>query len=216
MSLVRPITRGDIKGPVLYGAVRDDYFWRVVEHKRARRLGQDELRVLHRRDPVRGRAAGLERGADRMAADVEHDMLVEAEQLLERQVAVGAGRRLEEQRRGQRALGRHELIIDRDLALDLVVAHQALDPANLLDLERQRVAVLEHQRHAVTDEDPARALELDDAPEVVIADRAVQRGPLDVAARDRAHQAHGAGLLGAVQRVEPALEPAGVRALGAR
>src|ERR1041384_4491325 len=38
MSLVRPITRRDIKGPSLYGAIRDDYRRRVIELKRPRRV----------------------------------------------------------------------------------------------------------------------------------------------------------------------------------
>lgn len=38
MSLVRPITRRDIKGPALYGPIRDDYRRRVIEIKRARRV----------------------------------------------------------------------------------------------------------------------------------------------------------------------------------
>ena len=38
MSLVRPITRRDIKGPALYGPIRDDYRKRVIEAKRARRV----------------------------------------------------------------------------------------------------------------------------------------------------------------------------------
>lgn len=38
MSLVRPITRRDIKGPALYGPIRDDYRRRVIEQKRARRV----------------------------------------------------------------------------------------------------------------------------------------------------------------------------------
>jgi DNA-directed RNA polymerase subunit K/omega len=38
MSLVRPITRGDIKGPKLYGPIRDDYRKHVIEAKRARRV----------------------------------------------------------------------------------------------------------------------------------------------------------------------------------
>ena len=38
MSLVRPITRWDIKGPALYGPIRDDYRKRVIEAKRARRV----------------------------------------------------------------------------------------------------------------------------------------------------------------------------------
>jgi len=35
---VRPITRRDIKGPVLYGPIRDDYRKRVIELKRSRRV----------------------------------------------------------------------------------------------------------------------------------------------------------------------------------
>jgi len=38
MSLVRPITRFDIKGPKLYGPIRDDYRKRVIEMKRPRRI----------------------------------------------------------------------------------------------------------------------------------------------------------------------------------
>jgi hypothetical protein len=38
MSLVRPITRRDIKGPALYGPIREDYRKRVIELKRDRRL----------------------------------------------------------------------------------------------------------------------------------------------------------------------------------
>jgi len=38
MSLVRPITRRDIKGPALYGPIRDDYRQRVIALKRPRRI----------------------------------------------------------------------------------------------------------------------------------------------------------------------------------
>jgi len=38
MSLVRPITRRDIKGPALYGPIRDDYRQRVIAWKRPRRI----------------------------------------------------------------------------------------------------------------------------------------------------------------------------------
>lgn len=38
MSLIRPITRHDIKGPALYGPIRDDYRRHVIEIKRARRV----------------------------------------------------------------------------------------------------------------------------------------------------------------------------------
>jgi hypothetical protein len=38
MSLVRPITRRDIKGPALYGPIRDDYRKRVIDLKRPRRV----------------------------------------------------------------------------------------------------------------------------------------------------------------------------------
>ena len=38
MSLVRPITRGDIKGPALYAGIRDDYRHRVIALKRPRRV----------------------------------------------------------------------------------------------------------------------------------------------------------------------------------
>lgn len=38
MSLVRPITRLDIKGPAMYAHIRDDYRNRVIELKKARRI----------------------------------------------------------------------------------------------------------------------------------------------------------------------------------
>lgn len=38
MSLVRPITRRDIKGPAIYGPIRDDYRNRVIAMKRPRRV----------------------------------------------------------------------------------------------------------------------------------------------------------------------------------
>lgn len=38
MSLVRPITRLDIKGPAMYAHIRDDYRNRVIAMKRARRV----------------------------------------------------------------------------------------------------------------------------------------------------------------------------------
>ncbi|HEY1816435.1 MAG TPA: DUF3501 family protein [Kofleriaceae bacterium] len=38
MNLVRPITRADIKGPKLYGPIRDDYRNRVIAMKQDRRV----------------------------------------------------------------------------------------------------------------------------------------------------------------------------------
>ena len=38
MSLVRPITRRDIKGPALYGPIRDDFRNRIIALKQPRRL----------------------------------------------------------------------------------------------------------------------------------------------------------------------------------
>jgi len=50
MSLVRPITRRDIKGPALYGPIRDDLRKRIIELKRPRRvlLYDENGRVLLR------------------------------------------------------------------------------------------------------------------------------------------------------------------------
>ena len=76
--------------------------------------------------------------------------------------------------------------------LDLLVAGQALDAADLLDLQGERVAVLEHDRDHVADQDPARALHRDHAMAIVVADRAVQGGPLDVSPGDGTDQAHDA------------------------
>ncbi|MEZ4401791.1 MAG: DUF3501 family protein [Kofleriaceae bacterium] len=42
-SLVRPITRRDIKGPALYAPIRDDFRRSIIERKRARRLLVGEL-----------------------------------------------------------------------------------------------------------------------------------------------------------------------------
>jgi len=38
VSLIRPISRADIKGPVLYGPIRDDYRARIIELKKPRRV----------------------------------------------------------------------------------------------------------------------------------------------------------------------------------
>jgi hypothetical protein len=38
MSLVRPISRSDIKGPAVYSHIRDDYRKRIIELKRPRRV----------------------------------------------------------------------------------------------------------------------------------------------------------------------------------
>src|SRR4029453_12604517 len=38
MSLVRPITRLDIKGPAMYAHIRDDFRNRVIELKKPRRV----------------------------------------------------------------------------------------------------------------------------------------------------------------------------------
>lgn len=38
MSLVRPLTRSDIKGPALYAGIRDDFRKRIIEIKRDRRV----------------------------------------------------------------------------------------------------------------------------------------------------------------------------------
>ena len=38
MSLVRPITRRDVKGPAMYAQIRDDYRRRVIELKQPRRV----------------------------------------------------------------------------------------------------------------------------------------------------------------------------------
>ncbi|HEY1551134.1 MAG TPA: DUF3501 family protein, partial [Kofleriaceae bacterium] len=38
MNLVRPITRADVKGPTLYGPIRDDYRNRVIAMKADRRV----------------------------------------------------------------------------------------------------------------------------------------------------------------------------------
>jgi hypothetical protein len=45
-SLVRPITRRDIKGPALYGPIRDDFRRRVIELKRPRRVLVGDLVAL--------------------------------------------------------------------------------------------------------------------------------------------------------------------------
>ncbi|MEZ4367978.1 MAG: DUF3501 family protein [Kofleriaceae bacterium] len=37
-SLIRPLTRDDVKGPALYAAIRDDFRRRIIELKRARRV----------------------------------------------------------------------------------------------------------------------------------------------------------------------------------
>jgi len=38
MSLIRPITRADIKGPAIYAGIRDDFRKRIIELKKPRRV----------------------------------------------------------------------------------------------------------------------------------------------------------------------------------
>jgi Protein of unknown function (DUF3501) len=46
MNLVRPITRGDIKGPTLYGPIRDDYRNRIIAMKQDRRVIFDRVELV--------------------------------------------------------------------------------------------------------------------------------------------------------------------------
>ena len=78
MSLVRPITRRDIKGPVLYGPIRDDFRQRVIALKRPRRivLGDRVALVFENRHTLllqieeMCRAEGLTRD-DQIEAEIE-------------------------------------------------------------------------------------------------------------------------------------------------
>ncbi len=78
MSLVRPITRRDIKGPSLYGPIRDDYRNRVIALKRPRRalVGDRVSLVFENRHTLTlqieemCRAEGLTRD-DQIEAEIE-------------------------------------------------------------------------------------------------------------------------------------------------
>lgn len=78
MSLVRPIKRHDIKGPALYGPIRDDYRARVIALKRPRRvlIGDRVALVFENRHTLTlqieemCRAEGLTRD-DQIAAEIE-------------------------------------------------------------------------------------------------------------------------------------------------
>jgi hypothetical protein len=99
------------------------------------------------------------------------------------------GRQLDEQGGRQRLGGRHERVVDLDLGLDLRVAREPLGAAHLLDLQGQGVPVLEHQADPIADDQASRSFPLDDLFPVVVADRGVEGGPLDIAAGDRTDQA---------------------------
>jgi len=78
MSLVRPITRRDIKGPALYAPIRDDYRHRVIALKRPRRvlIGDRVALVFENRHTLTlqieemCRAEGLTRD-DQIEAEIE-------------------------------------------------------------------------------------------------------------------------------------------------
>src|ERR1041384_3933494 len=78
MSLVRPLTRRDIKGPALYAGIRDDFRKRVIDIKRDRRLlvGDRVSLVFENRHTLTLqveemlRAEGLTRD-DQIAAELE-------------------------------------------------------------------------------------------------------------------------------------------------
>jgi len=73
---------------------------------------------------------------------------------------------------------------------DLILAGQVLEAQDLLDLHRQRVAVVEHDLDLVADEHAPRALQLDHAIAIIITDLRVQRGAFDVEPGDGADEAH--------------------------
>jgi hypothetical protein len=78
MSLVRPLTRRDIKGPALYAGIRDDFRKRIIEIKRDRRVlvGDRVSLVFENRHTLTLqveemlRAEGLTRD-DQIAAELE-------------------------------------------------------------------------------------------------------------------------------------------------
>lgn len=78
MSLVRPITRGDIKGPKLYGPIRDDFRKHIIELKRPRRvlIGNRVSMVFENRHTLQSQIEEMLRaenmtGEDQIAAEIE-------------------------------------------------------------------------------------------------------------------------------------------------
>src|SRR5690606_14363109 len=92
---------------------------------------------------------------------------------------------------------RHQRVVDVDLLLDLVVLGDRLGAQHLLDLEDERVPVLEHDGDAVADAQAPVALELDDALAEIVAEALVQARAANVGAGDGAHgeARAGAGLV---------------------
>ena len=78
------------------------------------------------------------------------------------------GGQLEHQRPRELARVGDELVVGLDLVRDLLVAQHPLGARHLLHLPAHRLGVLEHDRHDRPERDPARPLQLDDAPPEVV------------------------------------------------
>ena len=70
MSLVRPITRHDIKGPTLYAPIRDDYRRHIIALKKPRRIlvGDRVSLVFENRHTLTSQIEEICRGRQRAPA----------------------------------------------------------------------------------------------------------------------------------------------------
>jgi hypothetical protein len=130
-----------------------------------------EPHVLNRGDPVLLELLGVEVRPDRLVADVHVDVFVDSDQAIELRSDLGHLGDFDHERGRERIVVGDELVVNVDLLLDLLRLHDLLGPDHLLDVEEDRVAVLEHEHEFVADRDSSRALECDDPrhPGVAVA-----------------------------------------------
>ena len=148
----------------------------VTEAPHLRRV-ERKADVLHRGDPVLLHLLRVEVRANAVAvalrAQLERDVLVDADQPVELgSDPLGIGD-FHEERGGELAFAGHQFVVHVELVLDLVRVRNALHPQHLLHLEAQGLAVLEEQRHVLSDGQTSLALVGDDGVAVGAAQRVV-------------------------------------------
>ena len=159
-----------------------------------RRVGVErEADVLDRGDAVLLALLRIEAGRDaRLAAvraESQRHVLVDPDEAVELRADARELLDLDEERRRELALAGHQLVVDVELVLHLRGRVDSLDLEHLLDLEAQGLAVLEEQADALADGEPARALVLDHAAPVLVAQPRVGLAVDDLLEAQRPHSA---------------------------
>ena len=108
-------------------------------------------------------------GDRRAAGQHQRDTAFDPHELPEPLAQFSVRAQLEEQGRRQLPVVGNEIVVGGDLVRDLFVAQHAFGARHLHDLPAHRLGVLEHDRHELTERDPAPALQGDDRPAELLA-----------------------------------------------